>query len=365
MENKLMKKSVLVLAVLGAFTNAASAESTSVTVYGVVDAGVVAERGGSTGSVTKLSSGVASGSRLGFKGTEDLGGGLSASFVLENGFQADTGALGQSATAATLFGRQAFVGLGSSNFGTVTLGRQYTPHYLAVNFADPFGTGLAGDAVNILPNTGDAASRMNNTIKYATPNLSGFSGELAYGFGEVAGDSSAKRQIGASVGYTGGPLGVRLAYHNLNNATAANQPGNNAKNTILAATYNFEVAKLHLAYGVDKGTGSSPYRNTTVNPYGRIMTPSTDSNDVLVGVSVPFGPHTLLASFIRKNDKTARNQDADQWAVGYRYALSKRTDLYTAYARIKNKNGASYTVGNAIEAGSGDKALNLGIRHTF
>jgi predicted porin len=73
----------------------------------------------------------------------------------------------------------------------------------------------------------------------------------------------------------------------------------------------------------------------------------------------------VLASFIHKNDKTARDQDANQWALGYRYALSKRTDLYTAYARIKNKNGASYTVGNAIEAGSGDKALNLGIRHTF
>jgi predicted porin len=365
MENKLMKKSVLVLAVLGAFANAASAQSTSVTVYGVVDAGVVAEKGGSAGSVTKLSSGVASGSRLGFKGTEDLGGGLSASFVLENGFQADTGALGQSTAAATLFGRQAFVGLGGKSFGTVTLGRQYTPHYLAVTSADPFGTGLAGDAVNILPNTGDQASRMNNTIKYATPDLSGFSGELAYGFGEVAGDSSARRQIGASVGYTGGPVGVRLAYHNLNNATAPNQPGNNAKNTILAATYNLEVAKLYFAYGVDKGIGSSPLRNGTATPFGRAMTPSTDSTDALVGVSVPFGAHTVLASYIRKNDKTARNQDADQWALGYRYALSKRTDLYTAYARIKNKNGASYTVGNAIEAGSGDKALNLGVRHTF
>jgi predicted porin len=367
MENKLMKKSILVLAVLGAFTNAASAQS-SVTVYGVVDAGIVAEKGGAAGSVTKLTSGVASGSRLGFKGTEDLGGGLSALFVLENGFQVDTGALGQSPAGgqSTLFGRQAFVGLGSNGFGTVTLGRQYTPHYLAVDFADPFGTGLAGDAVNILPNTGDAQSRMNNTVKYATPNLSGFAGELAYGFGEVAGDTSAKRQIGASVGYTGGPFAVRLGYHNLNNATAPNQPGNNAKNTILAATYNFEVAKVHLAYGVDKGTGSSPLRNT-LNAYGRPTAPtaSTDSTDALLGVTVPFGQHTVLASYIRKNDKTALNQDADQWAIGYRYALSKRTDLYTAYARIKNKNGAGYTVGSAIEAGSGDKAFNLGVRHTF
>jgi predicted porin len=362
-----MKKSVLVLAVLGAFADAASAQS-SVTIYGVVDAGLVAERGAAAGSVTKLTSGVASGSRLGFKGTEDLGGGLSASFVLENGFQLDTGAQGQ----GVLFGRQAFVGLGSSTFGTTTLGRQYTPHYLVVNFADPFGTGLAGDAVNIIPNTGDQASRMNNTIKYATPNLSGFTGELAYGFGEVAGDTSAGRQIGASVGYAGGPFAVRLGYHNRNNATVANQSSNNAKNTILAATYNLDVAKVHLAYGVDKGTNSSVVRGanppvTPANPFGTPILPrhSTDSTDVLVGVTVPIGPHTLLGSYIRKNDKTAFNQDADQWALGYRYALSKRTDLYTAYARIKNKNGAGYTVGSAIEAGSGDKAFNLGVRHTF
>jgi predicted porin len=369
MENKLMKKSVLVLAVLGAFTSAASAQS-SVTIYGVVDAGLVAERGGAAGSVTKLTSGVASGSRLGFKGTEDLGGGLAASFVLENGFQVDTGAQGQGA----LFGRQAFVGLGGSSFGTVTLGRQYTPQYLTLAFADPFVTGLAGDAANIMPNTGNAASRMDNTIKYASPNLSGFTGELAYGFGEVGGETRAGRQIGASVGYAGGPFAVRLGYHNRNNATAANQPGNNAKNTLLAATYNFEVVKLHVAYGVDKGTNSSIVRGAnpaatppTPNPYGTSILPrhSTDSTDVLLGVTVPMGAHTVLASYIRKNDKTVFNQDADQWAIGYRYALSKRTDLYTAYARIKNKNGAGYTVGSAIEAGSGDKAFNLGVRHTF
>lgn len=349
-----MKKSVLALAVLGAFTGAASAQS-AVTVYGVVDVGLVAEKGNPAGSVTKLTSGVASGSRLGFKGTEDLGGGLAASFVLESGFQADTGALGQAQPngAATLFGRQAFVGLGSSDAGTVTLGRQYTPHYLVLNFADPFGTGLAGDATNLVQSTGDAASRMNNAIKYATPNLAGFTAELAYGLGERNGDNSAGRQYGASLGYTVGPFAARLGYHNRNNLTATPTPTDtNARNTLVAATYNLDVAKLHLAYGIDKGPNSS-------------LKASTDSTDALAGVTVPIGPHTLLASFIRKNDKTSLNQDADQWGVGYRYALSKRTDLYSAYARIKNKNGAGYTVGSAIEAGSGDKAFNLGVRHTF
>ncbi len=356
-----MKKSVLALAVLSAFAGAASAES-SVTVYGIVDAGIVAESGGAAGSVTKLTSGVASGSRLGFKGTEDLGGGLSALFLLENGFSVDTGALGQ---GGLLFGRQAYVGL-KGDFGTVTFGRHYTPEYLTLAFADPFATGMAGDAANILPNSGNAASRMDNTIKYVSPTVSGFTGELAYGFGEVAGDTGAGRQIGLAVGYANGPLNVRLGYHNRNNDTATVKNTDNAKNTLLAATYDFGMLKAHFAYGVDKGLNSSPLRNTA-NPYGSVAAPtaSTDSSDVLVGLTIPFGANTVLVSYLRKDDKTAFNQDADQWAIGYRYALSKRTDLYAAYARINNKNGAGYTVGSAIEAGSGDKAFNLGIRHSF
>jgi predicted porin len=311
-----------------------------------------------------LSSGVSAGSRLGFKGTEDLGDGLSALFLLENGFQADTGTLGQ---GSLLFGRQAYAGLKGS-FGTVTLGRQYTPQYLTTSFADPFNNGSAGDSVNILQATGNAGSRMDNTVKYATPVLNGFSSEFAYGFGEVAGNVGAGRQIGASIGYAAGPLDVRLAHHNRNNDTATTSLAS-ARNTLLAATYQFAVAKLHFAYGIDKGPFSSPLRNLA-NPYNYAVAPTaasvtTDSTDVLLGVTVPFGPHTLLASYIRKNDKTAANQDATQSALGYRYALSKRTDLYAAYARINNKNGASYTVGNAIEGGSGDKAFNLGIRHTF
>jgi predicted porin len=357
-----MKKSLLALAVLGAFSHAASAQS-AVTVYGLLDMAITAERGNAAGSVTKLSSGVGSGSRLGFKGTEDLGGGLSALFVLENGMQADTGALGQ---GGLLFGRQAFVGLGSGA-GTVTFGRQYAPHYLATVFADPFGSGFAGDTKNLIQAVG-SSSRMENTVKYATPVLNGFNGDLAYGLGEVAGDNSAGRQIGASVGYTRGPVAVRFAHHNRNNDTATTKV-DSTRNTLLAATYDFNVAKVFLAYGVNKGPFSSPLRNTA-NPFNLTVAPTAasvtaDSNDTLLGVSVPFGVHTVMASYIRKNDKTVANRDADQWALGYRYALSKRTDLYTAYARINNKNGASYTVGNANDGGSGDKALNLGIRHAF
>jgi predicted porin len=84
-----------------------------------------------------------------------------------------------------------------------------------------------------------------------------------------------------------------------------------------------------------------------------------------VGLTVPFGVHALLASYIRKDDRTAFNQDASQIALGYRYTLSKRTDVNVAIAKIDNRNGASYTVGSAIESGSGDKAAMAGIRHAF
>lgn len=356
-----MKHSTLLFLLLGSVAGAAAAQS-SITVYGIADAGLVAERGNAGGSLNKLNSGVASGSRLGFRGTEDLGGGLAANFVLETGIAIDTGGFTQGGVA---FGRQSFVGL-SGSFGAVTLGRQYTPQYLTLSLADPFGTGLAGDAVNIMPATGDAASRMTNTIKYVSPTVQGFNGEVAYGFGEVVGDSSAQRQYGAAVGYAMGPLAVRLGYHNRSNDTAVIKNTSSGKDTLLAMTYDFTVVKLHLAYGVDKGLNSSPLRNNT-NPYGSFVAPvaSTDSRDMLLGVTVPFGASTVLASYIRRNDRQDAGQSANQIALGYRYAMSKRTDVYTSYARINNSNGAGYTVGNAIEAGSGDKAFNMGVRHTF
>jgi GBP family porin len=357
-----MKKTLLALAVLGSFSGIASAQS-SVSVYGIVDAGIVNERGGAAGSVTKLTSGVGSASRLGFRGTEDLGGGLSANFVLESGFRLDTGELDNSSNR--LFNRQSFVGL-KGGFGAVNMGRQYTPYYLTLSsVADPFGAGYAGSAKNLFPAVGNN-TRTDNAITYSSPNVAGFTGDLSYSLGEQAGSNSAGRQFGAAVGYANGPLNVRLAYNNKNTDVVAPTASNNiSTNTLLAANYDFRVAKAFLAYGLDKGPVSAQLPNTT-NPFGgTAATASTDSRDILVGVSVPFGASTVLASYIRKDDKTALNQDADQWAIGYTYAMSKRTSLYSSYARIKNKNGAGYTVGNNTEAGSGDKAFNLGVRHSF
>jgi general bacterial porin, GBP family len=360
-----MKKTLITLAVLAAATGVAQAQS-SVVIYGTVDAGFVSERGGVNGNVNKLDSGVASASRLGFKGTEDLGSGLSALFVLESGFKVDSG----SQDGEALFGRQAYVGLSSKTTGTLTLGRQYTPWYNTLSkVADPFAAGYAGSAKNLFP----ANTRTSNTVLYTSPNFNGFDADVAYTFGENAASNKIGRQIGASAGYSNGPLNARLAYNNISNenVVAAKSTGS-GRNWLAAANYDFAVAKAYIAYGANKGVNSAQLNNKGVDANGNNYynyapaAASTDSNNILVGATVPVGPAgTVMASFIRTNDKTRFNADADQWALGYSYALSKRTSTYASYAKIKNKNGAVYTVGNNSNVGSGDKAFNVGVRHSF
>lgn len=335
-----MKNSLIVFTVLGTLTGAASAQ-TSLTIYGVVDAGIVSERGGTAGSTTKLTSGVQSGSRLGFKGMEDLGGGLFAKFVVESGFGLDDGRMGQSDASAPngrLFGRQAYVGLGG-RWGELTFGRQYTPHYLALEQVDPFGTGLAGDSTNLM----STVMRMDNTVKFSTPAWGGFVGEVAYGFGETPGDNKSNRQVGAGVGYANGPLVLKLAHHRAEDALGIDQ----VRNTLVGGRFDFGMAAASLGVGMNRGLGDAK------------------SRDYMLGVTVPVGAGSFLASYIRKDDRTLANSDANQWALGYTYALSKRTNLYTSFARINNDPGAAYTVGNASEAGTGDKAFNIGLRHKF
>jgi predicted porin len=367
-----VKKNTLAALLLVAFAASAHAQS-GVTIYGLADMGLVQENGGKNGSVTKVSSGIGATSRLGFRGTEDLGGGLSAIYTLEAGIFMDTGAID---SPGSIFNRQSFVGLKSKEMGTVTLGRQYTPMYNALSqVADPFGAGYAGSAKNLMPSAG-ADTRTSNTVVYATPVINGLGADFAYSLGEQAGSSKAGRQVGASLIYSNGPLNARLAYNNRNNDTAATVTtvavnNTSGRNVLFAANYDFPVAKAYFAYGVDKGMNSSPLPNST-NPYNAAVgfvpasTGSTDSTDLLIGATAPVGAAgTLMASYIRKNDKTGFNQDADQVALGYSYALSKRTSTYVAYARIKNKSGAAYTVGNAAEVGSGNKAFNIGLRHAF
>jgi predicted porin len=337
-----MKQALLGVLVGGIAITAAAAPD--VTTFGLMDLGLVVEDGGPGGRITKLTSGVVNGSRLGFRGVEDLGGGLSALFHMEAGILADTGG---SAQGGLLFGRQIFVGL-AGKAGTVRLGRQYTFTDSTLAALDPFYLGFAGRMTNVFVQ--GYTSRFDNGITYSTPTVGGLNGSLAYGFGEVPGDSSAKRYFGAAAAYVMGPLAVRFAHQDTNTLSAILAPGN-AKNTLLGATYVFPLVKIHAAYGVSK------------SDVGGIVT--VDANDGMIGATVSSGASSFMASLVRRDDKRAVNGDARQIALGYTYAMSKRTALYAAYAHISNKNTAFYVSGNATEAGSGNRAANLGIRHVF
>jgi predicted porin len=329
-----MKKSLLALAALSAFAGAASAQ-TNVTIYGVVDIGLAHENDG-VNSTTRMDSGNQSGSRLGFKGSEDLGGGLSASFQIENGFNPDTGTADQ---GGRLFGRQAWVGL-NGGFGSVKFGRQYIPLFIALDTIDPFGTGLTGGGSGIISLFHHYGVRMDNTINYSM-STNGFSGELAYGLGEVAGSTSANRQYGLSLAYAQGPVNAVLAYHNQNDATGTDS----GKTTMLGGTYNFGMATAHAAYAWNKGPAA------------------LDTRDAMIGLSVPVGPAgTFLIDYVRKNDKAVVDANASQFAIGYLHSLSKRTNLYTSYSRNANDTNAKY---NAAANGLTDTLFNVGIRHKF
>jgi predicted porin len=355
-----MKIRLAAYAVLMLGTNAALAQS-SVSIYGILDAALVGENGGSAGHQTKVTSGAASASRIGFRGTEDLGDGMQAFFTLETGAKIDTGELD---ATNTIFNRQAFVGL-KTNAGSVALGRQYTPYHLALTQAiDPFGTGYAGTSKNLLPDNGTNV-RASNSVTYSSPKLQGVNVDLFYSAGEQT-EISAGRQYGAGLNYANGPLALRLVYNARNTDVVATGVNHDiGRNYLIGGNYSFKIIQVFAGYEVDKGFNSATLGNSN-NPYGGVKpTPSTDGRDCILGFKAPVGPGTLMFSTQYKDDRTHFNQDASEWGVGYSYRLSKRTDLYVAYAHINNKNGAGYTVANNTESGTGNIGYNLGIRHTF
>ncbi len=352
-----MKKTTLALALLALSGGAAVAQSNA-SFYGVMDLGVSVDRGGIAGTSTRVTSGMATQSRWGFKGSEDLGGGLAAFFVIEGGIHADTGTSTQN---NTIFGRNTAVGL-RGGFGAVSLGLQDTPLFTTLNtVVDPLRNGIIRSN-NLMSPTGFRAS---NSVLYRSKDFNGFSGDLMYVAGEIAGDSAAQRAAGGSFGYSKGPLNARLAYHRKNNDTALVKGTDDARNLLLGANYDFGPAKGYFGYEINKGLNSSPLNNGAAVFGGPAPVASTDSADLLLGVAVPFGASTVVASYGRKDDKTFRNQDAQQLGVAYMYAFSKRSDVYTSYAVIRNHNGAAYTEGNSEEPGTGDKQFTVGLRHRF
>jgi len=372
-----MKKTLLSLALFGAFSGAAMAAD-NVQLYGIVDLGVE-HLTFNNQSVNRLGSGIQSGSRIGLKGTEDLGGGLKAVFQLETGFCANgntanpyTGtSTSQGAqfnagtsycTGGQFMGRTSMVGL-AGDFGTVVGGRIYSPYFNTLAAADPFGAGLTGSLTNL-----DQAAltyvRVSQAAAYITPNFSGFQGTLAYLFGGQPGDSSNGRAYSAALTYNNGPISAGGSYtnHNLTTGPGSSYVTNKLWN--IYGSYDFGIAKV-AAYYSDAKWGLPGIQEVAAG------TQNSEWKTWMLGATVPVGPGAVLASYARTKDANLSNTTAKQYAIGYTYALSKRTNLYTSYSHITNDSNVDYFVGDATVAGNGSlggqssSGFALGIRHQF
>ena len=354
-----MKKSLIALAVLAA-SGAAMAQS-SVTLYGVADAAVTYVNG--LDNWTGLNSGANKTSRLGFRGVEDLGGGLKANFVLEGGFNLDTGdgKSGGATDSGFQFKRQSTVGL-AGNFGEVRLGRELTAAYNATARYDVFGSvGIGqsrlwadGGVVDASANATAVTTnqRISNALTYVSPDFSGFKVGVNYGFGETTNGNSDSSYMGAGLMYDNGPLSLGLGLERLNNG-ANSVAVSDIDAWSLGGSYDFGVAKLLAGYReskVDRATGE----NKRLGYY--------------VAATAPVGAGTVRVSYNRYENELANVKGkADQFAIGYVYGLSKRTSVYGTYAYIKNKDGANlYTLGSGgLKNNGSQQGMQVGITHTF
>jgi len=245
---------------------------------------------------------------------------------------------------------------------TLTVGRQYNLEFQAVSdVGDPFHGGLAGSGN---PATSGNPLRYDDSVTYQSE-LNGFTAGSSWGKGDLDGSPSG-RAWGMTVGFSLGPLNIRAAHQNRNVAkvTRINPVDISmaAKNSIVAANMRFNWGTAYAAYSASRGWGNSPLFNPD-NPYGAGISsiPSTDSRDVLAGVAVPISrATTLLASYIRKNDRDPANRDARQVAIGATYAVSRRLDFYAAYSHIRPLSGIQNP---SVRTGGG--AINLGMRRAF
>lgn len=355
-----MKKSLLALAVLGAFAGAASAQS-SVTLYGIVDMGVQRTDPANGDATTGIASGIQSGSRWGLRGSEDIGSGWSAIFTLESGFNGDTGT---SAQGGRLFGRQAFAGLRNTSAGTFALGRFATFSSGTGSFdmfgkVDPFG---AGFSVMGLTFSSMGGIRVDNAALWQSPDWGGFRAGLGYSFAsngsEVAGSSNNLRTFFSGLSYSYGPLYVAATYDVIKPAdTGATAGFDDEKRLQIGATYDLKVVKLHAAYGKEDSQFAS---GLTAAP----LVATADSDEWLVGFTVPLGNFAIIGSYSKRDGDavtvgtTTTEFDRNVWALGATYSLSRRTNLYLSYADADGKKSLKNTANDTSIA-------SLGIRHSF
>ncbi|QBR04139.1 porin [Paraburkholderia pallida] len=401
-----MKKSLLAFAALNTFAVAAHAQS-SVTLYGLIDEGFNWTQNSNGGHLYNLTSGIMQGSRFGLRGIEDLGGGLKAVFVLESGFNLSTGALGQAdkgSTQGLMFGRQAYVGI-SSDYGNVTLGRQYDS---VVDFvgplaaADQWGGSISAHAGDI--DNFNNANRVNSAVKFRSATYAGLSFGGIYSFGGVPGEYSRNQIFSLGAGYSNGPLTLGAAYLNVRNpnvsffgdggaSTTVSASGNFISSPVFsgyasahtyqdlgaAGAYSFGAATIGATYSNIKFSGLGDTATSGTNPRGYSGTATF--NNVEINFKYQITPALLVGAAFDytkgssvNEAKGALNPGAKyyQGAFGVDYFLSKRTDVYLigVYQKASgtDSTGAPAVAAlNSVTASSSDRQamVRIGIRHKF
>jgi predicted porin len=338
----------LSLALIGA-ASAAHAQS-SVTLYGIIDTSItyVNHASGNLNqwSVSNSNGGDLSSSRWGLKGQEDLGGGLAAIFQLENGFDPGTGKFLQ---GGAMFGRQAYVGLQSNQYGTVTLGRQYDPVVdlvQPITEDDTFGSvfATAGDVDNY-----DNSSRTNNAVKYLSPNFGGLQVEGMYAFGGVAGSTGSEQTWAVAAAYNRGPLSVAGGYFVADNSNTglvrttwtstsggtfdSLAPANSLTGNInsgFATAKSINIGRIAAQYVISAFTVGAAYSNSQYKADGYSLFGSTEKyNTGQAFLNYQAAPALLLGvgySYTKASGETSATYN--QVSVGADYSLSKRTDIY-------------------------------------
>ena len=360
---------VLASAMAAPFAHAQS----SVTLYGIVDAGFTYSNNQRGHSAWQATQGNVQGSRWGLTGVEDLGGGTRVTFRLEDGFSAETGGLGQ---GGRIFGRSAWVALGNNKLGTVTLGRQYNSvqDYLWQEQAN--GVGGLSQYANAIYDNDDLNNtyRTDNAIKYTSPTFSGFTADAMYAFSNTAGAFANNRAWSVGADYVNGPLRLDAAYSLVTspatNTTGAAPSDNyySTSSSIIGNVARNQVWGAGGAYTLGPTILSLLYTNSTFDIIagGRLHFVNYEAN-----VRYWLTPATqLTAGYIYTNQKantaTAGNAHYNQVAVGGEYFLSKTTDLYVnaIYQRASGAKAWIEGIG-APSSTSNQVAAVAGIRHKF
>jgi predicted porin len=353
-----MKKSLIALATLAAVSGTAFAQS-SVTLYGVVDMGYNTDKKSTGTTVNAKTAGIGaiqSGSRLGFKGTEDLGGGLKANFTVEMGIDPTEARL-DSATSG-LANRQSFIGL-EGGFGVVNIGRQYTLIHGVQGAMDPNGNATAAGWLAGLTNS----VRADDMVAYTTPSFSGFTATLGMGLAgsetsTAAGATKAGDVTTIAAAYTNGPLTVRAATETIKKtALSVTVPGGIAASALSDALTDRKATSIGASY--DLGVAKVSYLNTSAKAGSAADNAKATSNNF--GVTVPMGALTLGASLSngKITDTGTTVGKANGYQLGASYALSKRTNAYAFLGEAKSK-----PTGNAAANGK-HSTMAFGLRHTF